>query len=181
MSLPDESTLALSVGKPLLGKDENDYAGSYASDLLELYRLYVESAEKVSDRRQSANSFYLTLSTAVVTALGAFLHLESGPLSFPEIFVGFSVVGLAVSFLWRRSISSYRKLNDAKFRVIHQVEEFLPVKLYHAEWAEVGMGKDKRRYRPFTEVEIAVPWVFIVMHFVVLFRFVPLVVLGQDL
>lgn len=41
-----------------------------ASALLEQYKLYVEMADRVSARRGSANTFFLTLNTTAVTAIG---------------------------------------------------------------------------------------------------------------
>jgi hypothetical protein len=40
------------------------------SEVLELYKLAVEMADRVSSRRGMANSFFLTVQTAMVTVLG---------------------------------------------------------------------------------------------------------------
>ena len=42
----------------------------YQSAILEQYKLYVEMADRVSARRALANTFFLTLNTAVFTAIG---------------------------------------------------------------------------------------------------------------
>lgn len=169
----------MSIHDSLLGKSPQDYGNTYTSDLLELYKLYVSSAEKVSDRRQAANSFYLALNTGLLTALGVFLQLRALPMDSPGLFIAVALVGLAISLLWLRSVDSYRNLNSAKFQVIHAIEEYLPVRLYRAEWEVVGKGEDRKRYRRFTEVERIVPWVFVVVHGVVLALFIPLVTLLQ--
>ncbi|RDD97660.1 hypothetical protein DTW92_07525 [Paracoccus pantotrophus] len=35
-------------------------------EVLEIYKMLVEMADRVSQRRQSANSFYLTVNTAII-------------------------------------------------------------------------------------------------------------------
>jgi hypothetical protein len=48
-----------------------------AGHVLELYKNYVSTAEAVSDRRQKANAFFLTLNTAIV-ALVSYLQPSAG-------------------------------------------------------------------------------------------------------
>ena len=42
------------------------------AQLLEQYKLYVEMADRISQRRGAANTFFLTFNTAVVGALAGF-------------------------------------------------------------------------------------------------------------
>ncbi len=63
-------------------------------------------------------------------------------------------------YLWYRIIRSYRDLNSAKFKVIHAIEEYLPLRPYDAEWESVERGKNPKLYLPFTHVEGIVPWLF---------------------
>ena len=48
----------------LYGISPDKYGGEYQNHLLEQYKLYVQMADKISERRQSANSFFLTVNTA---------------------------------------------------------------------------------------------------------------------
>ena len=50
--------------------EASQYGKDYQSHLLEQYKLYVRMANKVSARRQAANSFFLTVNTAVIAFLG---------------------------------------------------------------------------------------------------------------
>jgi hypothetical protein len=163
----------MGIAESLRGQDSEFYGELHSAHVLELYKLYVDSADKVSSRRQSANSFYLTINTAVLAAVGGYLQLDPVSITYPVLFMGAGIVGIALCFLWRRSISSYRNLNNAKFKVIHEVEKLLPIRLFHAEWEAVGHGRDRRRYRPFTQVEIIIPWVFMLVHLAILVLFIP--------
>lgn len=52
----------------LIGIPESAYGPEYKPHLLELYKLYVEMADHISDRREKANSFFLTINTALESA-----------------------------------------------------------------------------------------------------------------
>jgi hypothetical protein len=139
------------------------YGGEFAAHLLEQYKLYVQMADKISERRQAANSFFVAINTALATLLGFSKHVQtqSNPGSPWVIAVGFS--GMILSYTWYRLIRSYRDLNAGKFRVIQAMEAFLPLRPYTAEWTVV-VGSDRNRYLPFTHVETKVPWVFFSLH-----------------
>jgi hypothetical protein len=70
-------------------------------------------------------------------------------------------------------ILSYKGLNTAKFNVIHAIEKRLPISPYDAEWEAVGRGENEVLYKPFTHIELNVPWVFVVLHAFVVLRTIP--------
>ena len=84
-----------------------------------------------------------------------------------------AVAGLTLCYFWYRIIRSYRDLNSAKFKVIHEIEKRLPLRPYDAEWDAVGRGKDSKLYLPFTRVEIAIPCVFGLVYAYLVLRMIP--------
>ncbi len=46
---------------------EKSYGESFRSNLFEQYKLYVGSAEKISERRATANNYLLTVNAFLVT------------------------------------------------------------------------------------------------------------------
>ena len=56
--------------KQLLRCDRESYGDSFTSDLLEQYKLYVQSAENVSARRVASSRYLLTLNAALVALYG---------------------------------------------------------------------------------------------------------------
>jgi hypothetical protein len=84
-----------------------------------------------------------------------------------------AIAGIAISYMWYRLVRSYKDLNTAKFKVIHEIESQLPIAPYDAEWEAVGRGKAPELYLPFTHVEIYVPWVFIILHAIVALQCLP--------
>ena len=138
-------------------------AGKYQDHLLEQYKIYYESAEKISSKRQTANSFFVTLNTAII-ALVSYVHVGSS--TSTKYYWIVALAGVAISYMWYRLIRSYKDLNSAKFKVIHEIEKKLPLSPFDAEWEVIGRGKNSALYLPFTHIEVRIPWVFLVLHLV---------------
>ena len=137
------------------------YDGSFSADLLEQYKLYVQSAENVSARRVASNRYLLFLNAALVTLYG-FQSASFGQ-SYWTLLIPF--IGISVSMLWYLIIKSHANLNHLKFDVIHELEKYLPAAMYKYEWrlAEEGQGKT---YRAVTTIERWLPILFAVLHLV---------------
>lgn len=142
-----------------------DDSNNYNLHLLEQYKIYLTSAENISNRRQTANAFFVTVNTALVSLVS---YLSLGASNSPQLYWVVSLAGIAISYMWYRLVRSYKDLNSAKFKVIHEIEKSLPISPYDAEWEAVGRGENSKLYLPFTHIEIYVPWVFILLHLVVL-------------
>lgn len=67
---------------------------------------------------------------------------------------------MTISLAWSRTIQSYRDLNTAKFQIVHEIEQLLPIRPYDAEWSLVKRGTDEKLYLPVSHLETKVPWVF---------------------
>jgi hypothetical protein len=151
----------------LLGISKENYGESYNQHLLEQYKIFLTLIDKISDRRVSANTFFLTVNTGLAAAIGV-LRIDFKEVSiFLTLIGGISVIVLCYS--WYRIIRSYRDLNKAKFKVIHEIEKLLPLRPYDAEWIALGKGENKNLYLPFTHIEIIVPWIFIILYIALVF------------
>lgn len=160
------------VQKMLFVSESKKYGDKYIEHLLEQYKIYINAAEKISDRRQKTNEFFLALNTGLVTLLG-FIATKSDQPDMGYIVSLASVAGITMCYLWYRIIRSYKGLNDGKFKVIHAVESRLPLALYDTEWEILGRGKDKRTYWPFTHIELFVPWIFEGIYFLLFLFNIP--------
>ncbi|SRR5260370_9947158 len=138
----------------------------YSDHLLEQYKIYVQMADKVSDRRQLANTYFLTANSLLVTIYGILagstnvIHQKLWQYCVPT-------AGLLIAFTWARLIQSYRELNSGKFEVIHLLEAKLPASMYKAEWQILEQGSGAK-YLPFTHVERFVPWIFLGLYAVLI-------------
>lgn len=132
----------------------------YQNHILEQYKLCVEMADRVSARRNMANTFFLTLHTLILGAV-AFAYEKGLKFGNKVVVVFLLVAVLALCFSWWRIVKSYRQLNTAKFKVIGEFEKRLPSSpFWGAEWKALGEGKDPKLYRPLTIVENWVPIIF---------------------
>lgn len=143
----------------LIRHTKESYGESFKADLFEQYRLYVASAEKISERRVSANNYLLTVNAFLVTLYG--LLAASQYKSYWTILV--PVAGVLVSLTWHRIITSYRDLNTVKFKVIHELEQHMPAALYDYEWQKAEEGRGKV-YQPLSHLERWVPIIFMVLY-----------------
>jgi len=162
----------LNISEKLYSVSNEEYGGEYNSHVIEIYKLYVEMADRISTRRQSANSFFLSINTAIVAIVG-YVQLGQKVGEATDFYWVVGLAGVALCYTWYRLIRSYRGLNSGKFKVIHEIEKLLPLSPYDAEWEVIGRGKDSKLYLPFTRVETAVPWVFLVLHLLVVVHAMP--------
>jgi hypothetical protein len=70
---------------------QEEYGDNFKPHLLEQYKLYVEMADRISGRRQSANSFFLSVNTAIIAAVG-YVNFSSKTIS--EFYCLISLAGI---------------------------------------------------------------------------------------
>jgi hypothetical protein len=142
----------------LLRQARDVYGTEYEKHLFEQYKLYVEMADRVSARRMLANAFFVSVHTALITAFTVLLK-EKVLLPTLAGLMPFLAV-ILMCFVWWRVLQSYRQLNSGKFKVIHALEQMLPVAPYGAEWNALGDGRNRKLYLPLTHIENWVPVCF---------------------
>lgn len=148
----------------LVSNSEESYGSSYKKDVLELYKSYLEMTDRISSRRQSANSFFLTINSAII-GLVSYVNLGNNA---SGLYWVIGIAGILICFTWYRLIRSYKDMNTGKFLVIHEIEKLLPLAIYDSEWEVLGRGNDPKKYLPFTNVELTVPLIFAGIHFFVI-------------
>lgn len=129
-------------------------------ELLEIYQLHAELADRVSQRREGANRLYVSLLLALVLFLAALFRFGSGDLPSDVVVVAVAVTGAALSVSWWVVIRSYRQLNSGKLKALHELEDRLAYPFFKREWEVLGEGKDRSRYWRLTQVEAILPWIF---------------------
>lgn len=129
--------------------------------VLEIYKLTVEMADRVSARRAGANAYFITVQGALVAALG-FLASRS-PAVHDRYLTAIAVVGMITSVTWFLLLRSYRDLNRAKFKVISDIEKELPIHPFADEWVDLKRDPVPRwrgRYAELSTVERTIPALF---------------------
>lgn len=144
---------------------KENHADKYIDHYLEQYRIYLHMFNTVSDRRLKTNEFFLGLNTAIMAIMG---YIETKIVPHASIvFILVPFVGIAICYCWYEIIISLRQLCRAKFKVIHQVEQKLPVSLFKTEWILLGEGKNAKKYVPLSKIEKRIPIIFIVLYIII--------------
>ena len=149
----------------LFKNSEKEYGNDYKNHYIEQYKMYLESIEKISDRRQSANNFFLTINTALVSIIGFLFqnHFLTDVL-FLKLFIAFAGILFCIIFWFL--IRAYKQLNTGKFEVLHKIESKLPLAIYKYEWEVLKEGKNKKVYYPFSHIELLIPRLFVIIYFI---------------
>ena len=122
---------------------------------LALFELYLTTAEKVSDRRAQANAWMLSVNSAIV-ALYGYLQADKSVVSAGQRTIwlwAIPAAGVIVCVAWAVLLTSYRKLNRAKFAVLQELEVDLPLQPFKRErelYTRTNGGRfrrSRRRYR----------------------------------
>ncbi|MDQ0898429.1 hypothetical protein [Paenibacillus sp. V4I7] len=133
---------------------------SDSNDVMDLYKIMIQSSEQLILRRQTTNAFFITVIGSLLAI--ASLLVTTGALNGNSLglLYGFSVIGLLLCNSWRNLIDNYGKLNKAKFDVILRLEKNLSSQIYSAEWIALGKGMRSEKYKSFTSTEKNVPLFF---------------------
>jgi len=140
----------------------------WQTHLLDQYKLYVEMADRTSQRRVMVNTYFLSVNSAILAFVGYLTSKDS-----TDNLWMLAVAGIALCWLWKATIISYKNLNTAKFKILHEIEKRLPIRPYESEWAFMGRGTDPKLYRPISHIEVGVPWIFIALHLILLYQTFP--------
>jgi hypothetical protein len=149
-----------------MGKDEKDYGALYERHYFEQYKLYLNSIEHISDRRDRANQYFITINSRMLLLIGLVVQYASGYKSL--LLSGLCVFGVIVSIIFYCLINAYKQLNTGKFKILYQIENSLPIELYKQEWEAIGKGENKKLYFPFSCIEKIIPIVFGVSYFLLM-------------
>ena len=136
--------------------------------LLEQYKLFLQTSEDLVNRRQNVNSFYISISSAIVAIMGFLFAMDLGRIS--ELIIGFAfcIVGIILSISWSKSLACYGNLNSSKMKIISSIEKQLPLSLFDAEWAALSDKLNKKKYVSFTESEQTIPRLFGLLYCIVI-------------
>jgi hypothetical protein len=122
---------------PAAPEQPNAEAGRDRATELDLYKLAVEMADRISARRGAANTFFLTVNTGLAALLGG-----------TSLRWYVAAAGIVFAFAWWWLLQSYRRLSSAKFQVINAIEPDLPTQLFSEEWKYLQATKKPMRLWP---------------------------------
>jgi hypothetical protein len=131
-----------------------------------MFELYLATAEKVSDRRAQANSWMLSVNSAIVAFYG-YLQSDKMAISAGQRAVwlwAIPAAGVIVCLAWAALLASYRKLTYAKFAVLAELEANLPVSPFTRE-RQIYKNEGRRSS---SQIEILIPVCFVLLYIIIL-------------
>ena len=144
--------------------------------LLEEYKLYVTLTDKLMDRRERTHRFYISVHSILIAVLSMFAGGTASKV--PGLLIGTppqkgmlvlgSFLGAVLCGLWWLNVWAYRRLSQARYQVIQDLERLLPYQCFQREWEILGKGKNFKRYPSLTRIESLIPLVLLTIYFVVL-------------
>jgi hypothetical protein len=126
---------------------EDIYGTDFHLHLLEQYKIYIEMMDRVTSRRLQTSSIYISLLSALLALLAITNNKELFDGSQKIVLFSISLLGLVICFLWNINVRSYKQLNSLKFKVIHEMESYLPFPCYDREWQILKEDKTKKYIR----------------------------------
>lgn len=141
--------------------NEVKYGDKYKEHLLEQYKLFVDMSDKLSTRRGHTNMFFITILSILFSLLNIFVENQIFINVYSWEFILVLSLGILLCITWYINISSYKKLNTAKFVIIHEMEKSLPFESFKKEWDEVQKRPAIKKYSELTTIEQFIPFIFI--------------------
>ena len=146
----------------IYGAPNSTYGPQYKDHFFAQYKLFVESVNYTSELRLKINTYFLTINTALITAFG----LSSVKLTLNSSVWHFLIpfAGILISIIWWGVSYSYKQRNIVKLRIIHCLEERLPLSLYKTEWQLMDEDHSTTLKKFLFRVDIFIPFVFIISY-----------------
>ncbi len=147
----------------IFGATEDAYGPAYREHFFLQYKLFVESVNYTSDLKLKLNSFFLTVNTALITAIG--LGFSSGRFIDSSVWhLLLPLAGVLISIIWWGATYSYKQRNIIKLRIIHCLEEQLPLALYTTEWHLMEENHGSSLKKRLFSIDLFMPFVFLVCY-----------------
>lgn len=126
--------------------------GDQIDAILAQWQTCVEMANSVSQRRDAMNNIFISLNLAIIAAVSFVWNAKT---------VFLLIVGIVLCAIWLLFIRNFKLLNEAKFQVINEIEEKLPMTPFGREWGKLQSNK---KYMDGTKLERALPITFICLY-----------------
>lgn len=148
--------------------------------LLEIYKLHVNVANDISNRRVSVNRHFTFVISGLIVAFVALLSVEEGSagkqlMNKFQYFVDGCIiavggVGMVISIIWWLSVNTYLNANSVRYAVMKELEARLEFQFMGRAWELMGPSYKTKSYKDVAIVELILPIAFL-SGFVFLYGF----------
>ncbi|OGY99684.1 MAG: hypothetical protein A3B13_01370 [Candidatus Liptonbacteria bacterium RIFCSPLOWO2_01_FULL_45_15] len=146
----------------IFSASEKEYGPQYKEHLLEQYKLYLQSVIFTSDLKLKINTYFLAINTALFTAIGIIFSKSTlNPIVWHFIL---PLAGMVISFVWLGVTYAYKERSVVKLRIIHCIEEKLPLATHTTEWQLINERHANRFGRFFFNIDLFIPLIFMAAY-----------------
>lgn len=149
----------------LFSASEDSYGPKYKDHFLNQYRLFIDSVNYTSALKLKLNTFFLTINTAIITAAG-FVLANNGVFKTAVWHKMIPLSGILICVIWWGVIYTYKQRNIIKLRIVHCLEEHLPLALYKTEWNLMEANHDNWLKKILFRIDLFVPMVFGILYII---------------
>lgn len=149
----------------LFNSTKRAYGKMYYEHFLEQYKAAIQGIDYTSKWKHTVNSYYLTINSVLLAAIG--LSLSREKLALPDTAHDLIlIIGIFISIVWWVNLRTYNNVLAAKFSILHCIEDHLPLSLYKTEWTllKTIYGRPRRAL-----VDGLVPVLFFVFYILIFF------------
>ncbi len=122
----------------------------------DIYKIFVDSAEKMSDRRILQNNIYTTIN------LGLLSFLSIGDIDNKYFYIMCSIA-IVLCLIWLITIDNYAKRNKVKYTIINEYEVENKINWFYEENKRISVLSN------LTFLEKVLPCLLIGIYFVLIF------------
>ena len=141
---------------------------------IEQYKVYVNAAIGLSNKRSDENRFYMAILSSFVAATYAIMKLD-GLKSFQSVLIiVVGLLGLFVAISWKQRLVLHLIRSRAKFVVIYKLEEYLGHYCFKSENEAFNSECEKKKnsgsidISTLTEIEMKLSTVFSIIFVVIM-------------
>lgn len=150
---------------------------SNSEELIEQYKVYLQTSETVVQRRQNVSSFYISVNAAIISISAVISPFINDMKSLSIVIMVISVFGLILDISWIRILESYAVLNSSKLKIIELIEKRLPASLFDKEWEVMSNKLNNKKYVSFTDSEKRIPKIFSAIYIIAFVVFATVLVI----
>lgn len=132
-------------------------------DRIEIYKICIDMADKTSERRLKSNGLIITLNTGLIS-LNSYLSLSGlGQTAWSIVICTICII---INIYWVFLISTYKKINEAKFETINKIEvdNNFPFKPFNEEHVFLKASK----YFHLSTIERLIPYTLIFLNIAII-------------
>ncbi|WP_423257766.1 RipA family octameric membrane protein [Enterobacter asburiae] len=130
---------------------------------IDIYKLCIDMADKTSERRLKTNAFIIAINTGLIS-LNSYLSTAGlSQIAWSSIIC---LVCIIVNLYWMFLVSTYKKINEAKYKTINKIENDnnFPFKPFNEEYNYLK----SKRYFHLTSIERLIPLTLIILNVVII-------------